>query len=194
MAVVGLKSNAKYLTYLTLFTPIGSAAAVIGILTNDPNPAITFRLIDVSILNTYVCWGLAILNIPLWMGFYIYLDQVMPNTYGISKHPCFCCKKTPRQKEFQNDEENPDKFFDKNDPILIDRLTKKFGDFTAVNKLNLSIREGEIFTILGHNGAGKTTAIYMLTGVLQPSGGDAYMYGNSITHNLDKVQKNLGLC
>lgn len=88
---------------------------------------------------------------------------------------------------FQNDEEDPDKFFDKNDPILLDKLTKKFGEFTAVNKLNLSIREGEIFTILGHNGAGKTTAIYMLTGVLSPSGGDAFMYGNSITHDLDMV-------
>ena len=95
---------------------------------------------------------------------------------------------------FQNDEEDPDKFFDKNDPILLDKLTKKFGEFTAVNKLNLSIREGEIFTILGHNGTGKTTAIYMLTGVLSPSGGDAFMYGNSITHDLDMVQKNLGLC
>lgn len=77
---------------------------------------------------------------------------------------------------------------------MLDRLTKKFGEFTAVNKLTVSIKEGEIFTLLGHNGAGKTTAIYMLTGVLHPSGGDAYMYGNSITTQLDKVQKNLGLC
>jgi len=103
-------------------------------------------------------------------------------------------KKKQKQKEFYGDDENPDKFFNKNDPILLDKLTKNFGSFTAVNQLNLSIREGEIFTILGHNGAGKTTAIYMLTGVLSPSGGDAYMYGNSIKNDLDKVQKNLGLC
>ena len=124
----------------------------------------------------------------------MYLEQVMPNTYGIQKHPCFCCRKTRKETEFVNDIENPDKFFDKNDPIKLEKLTKKFGTFTAVNQLNLSIREGEIFTILGHNGAGKTTAIYMLTGMLQSSGGDAYMYGNSVTNELEKVQKNLGLC
>ena len=49
--------------------------------------------------------------------------------------------------------------------VQLRRLTKKFGDFTAVNRLSLSIDENEIFSILGHNGAGKTTAIYMLTGM-----------------------------
>lgn len=151
-------------------------------------------IVDTSILNVYVCWAAAILNIPFWLIVYMYLEQVMPNTYGIQKHPCFCCRKTRKETEFVNDIENPDKFFDKNDPIKLEKLTKKFGTFTAVNQLNLSIREGEIFTILGHNGAGKTTAIYMLTGMLQSSGGDAYMYGNSVTNELEKVQKNLGLC
>jgi len=60
--------------------------------------------------------------------------------------------------------------------------------------LNFSIKEGEIFTLLGHNGAGKTTAIYMLTGVLEASSGDAIVYGNSINDDIDKVQVNLGLC
>jgi ABC-type multidrug transport system ATPase subunit len=50
-------------------------------------------------------------------------------------------------------------------------LTKKFGKFTAVDKLSMSIKSGEIFTILGHNGAGKTTAIYMLTGMLKSTSG-----------------------
>lgn len=179
---------------MTFVTPIGPACALIGLITNDPALPASAHLINTSILNPTACWAALILNVPLWLAIYMYLDQVMPNTYGIQKHPCFCCRKKPKQKEFINDEENPDKFFDKNDPILIDKLTKKFGDFTAVNQLNLSIREGEIFTILGHNGAGKTTAIYMLTGVLSPSGGDAYMYGNSITNDLDAIQKNLGLC
>jgi len=63
-----------------------------------------------------------------------------------------------------------------------------------VNKLSFSIRQGEIFTILGHNGAGKTTAIYMLTGVHKANGGDAYVYGSSIRKDIDTVQTNLGLC
>jgi len=73
-------------------------------------------------------------------------------------------------------------------------LTKKFGSFTAVNNISFSIRQGEVFTILGHNGAGKTTAIYMLTGVHKPTGGDATVYGSSIVNDLDTVQTNLGLC
>ena len=58
------------------------------------------------------------------------------------------------------------KIYDKNDPIVIHQLTKKFGAFKAVDNLSISIKSGEVFTILGHNGAGKTTAIFMLTGVL----------------------------
>lgn len=77
---------------------------------------------------------------------------------------------------------------------MLDCLTKKFGDFKAVNELSFSIKEGEIFTILGHNGAGKTTAIFMLTGMLTPSSGDATVYGNKLSNNIDAVQQNLGLC
>lgn len=73
-------------------------------------------------------------------------------------------------------------------------MTKKFGDFVAVDKLTYSIREGEVFAVLGHNGAGKTTSIYMLTGVLSSTEGDAEIYGHSINTSMDTVQKNLGLC
>ena len=60
--------------------------------------------------------------------------------------------------------------------------------------MTFSIRKDEIFTILGHNGAGKTTALYLLTGVLQPTSGNASVYGYSILDNLSKVRMNLGLC
>lgn len=84
--------------------------------------------------------------------------------------------------------------FNPEDPIRIEKLKKKFGDFTAVDDICLSIRQDEIFTILGHNGAGKTTTIYMLTGVLKPSGGNAFVYGNDIVNRMHLVQQNLGLC
>jgi ATP-binding cassette subfamily A (ABC1) protein 3 len=64
-------------------------------------------------------------------------------------------------------------------------LTKTFGDFKAVDDLSLEIKESEVFCMLGHNGAGKTTAIYMLTGVLRPTSGDAKVYGNYLTKDLD---------
>ena len=66
-------------------------------------------------------------------------------------------------------------------------MTKRFGSFYAVKNLTFSIKKDEIMTLLGHNGAGKTTAIYMLTGVLSPTSGDAFVNGYSIANNLDKV-------
>jgi ABC-type multidrug transport system ATPase subunit len=70
---------------------------------------------------------------------------------------------------------------------LIESLEKNFGDFKAVNNLTFSIKQDEIFTILGHNGAGKTTAINMLTGMLKPSGGEATVYGTKISQDMDSV-------
>ena len=65
----------------------------------------------------------------------------------------------------------------KEDPIQLNRVTMKFGDFTAVNTMSLSIRQDEIMAVLGHNGAGKTTVIYMLTGMLHMTSGDALVNG-----------------
>ena len=73
-------------------------------------------------------------------------------------------------------------------------MTKKFGKFTAVDKITMSIKSNEVFTILGHNGAGKTTAIYMLTGMLKPTKGEAILYDNAVTTDIDEVRKDLGLC
>jgi len=70
---------------------------------------------------------------------------------------------------------------------LIENLSKNFGDLIAVNKLKISIKQGEIFTILGHNGSGKTTVLNMLTGVLSPTSGDATIYGNKISESMTKI-------
>ncbi|KUK43173.1 MAG: ABC transporter related protein, partial [Thermovirga lienii] len=56
-------------------------------------------------------------------------------------------------------------------------LTKKYGSFTAVDRLNLSIRKGEVFGLLGPNGAGKTTTILMLLGLTEPTSGKAEVLG-----------------
>ena len=86
------------------------------------------------------------------------------------------------------------KQFDRSDPIQLKKMTKMFGDFRAVDEMTLSIKNDEIIALLGHNGAGKTTAIYMLTGMLMPSGGDAIIKGNSIRRDTDEVRRSLGLC
>jgi ABC-2 type transport system ATP-binding protein len=61
--------------------------------------------------------------------------------------------------------------------IEIENLHKKFGNFTAVENLNLKVARGEIFGFLGPNGAGKTTTIKILTGLLQPTSGTARIGG-----------------
>ena len=67
-------------------------------------------------------------------------------------------------------------------------LTKRFGSKTAVDKLNLSVYEGEIFGLLGVNGAGKTTTIRMLTGLSAVTEGDAYVYDLDIKKDLQRIK------
>jgi len=71
-------------------------------------------------------------------------------------------------------------------------LTKNYGDFTAVNKLNLKIEEGEIFGFLGPNGAGKTTTILMLLGLTEPTSGSASVWGFNPSREPLKVKKIVG--
>lgn len=71
-------------------------------------------------------------------------------------------------------------------------LTKNYGVFTAVNKLNLKIEEGEIFGFLGPNGAGKTTTILMLLGLTEPTSGDAMVWGFNPSREPLKVKKIVG--
>lgn len=68
-------------------------------------------------------------------------------------------------------------------------LTKKFKEKTVVNSLNLSIKQGELFALLGVNGAGKTTTIKLLTCLIQPTSGDATLKGESIVSQPQKVKE-----
>ncbi len=72
--------------------------------------------------------------------------------------------------------------------IEIKGLTKRFGARTAVDGLDLTVKEGELFALLGVNGAGKTTTIRMLCCLLPPSGGDALIMGKSIVHDAPAVK------
>lgn len=76
--------------------------------------------------------------------------------------------------------------------IVSQDLTRKFGDFTAVDRLNLQVKEGEIFGFLGANGSGKTTAIRMFSGLLQPTSGSATVAGLDIAKDADRIKKRIG--
>src|SRR5262249_31384801 len=71
-------------------------------------------------------------------------------------------------------------------------LTRRFGDFVAVDHVTLSIERGEIFGFLGSNGCGKSTTMKMLTGLLPPSEGTATIFGSSVEAGSMEVRKNLG--
>lgn len=71
-------------------------------------------------------------------------------------------------------------------------LTKKFGDFTAVDRISFSVEKGEIFGFLGANGAGKTTAMRMLCGLIHPSSGNGKVAGFDIRKEPEMIKKNIG--
>jgi len=77
--------------------------------------------------------------------------------------------------------------------ISTKNLTKKFENLTAVDNLNLEIKEGEIFGLLGPNGAGKTTTIFMLTTLKPPTSGTATINDYDIVKDSDKVRKSIGI-
>jgi ABC-2 type transport system ATP-binding protein len=76
--------------------------------------------------------------------------------------------------------------------ITANNLTKKFGDFTAVDAISFEVKKGEIFGFLGANGAGKTTAIKMLCGLSRPTSGEATIAGYDIYSQPELIKKNIG--
>ncbi len=79
-----------------------------------------------------------------------------------------------------------------NKSISVQNLTKKFGDFTAVNSISFEVEKGEIFGFLGANGAGKTTAMKMLIGISKPTSGEAKVAGYDVYKETEKIKKNIG--
>jgi ABC-2 type transport system ATP-binding protein len=76
--------------------------------------------------------------------------------------------------------------------IEVTELTKKFGDFTSVDNVTFDVQKGEVFGFLGANGAGKSTTIRMLCGILSPTSGDAIVGGYSVMKQPDKVKQSIG--
>lgn len=76
--------------------------------------------------------------------------------------------------------------------ITADKLTKKFGSFTAVDGITFDVKEGEIFGFLGANGAGKTTAMRMLCGLSYPTSGSARVAGFDVYKHQEDIKKNIG--
>ncbi|HET9002897.1 MAG TPA: ABC transporter ATP-binding protein [Gemmatimonadaceae bacterium] len=76
--------------------------------------------------------------------------------------------------------------------IEVRGLTRRFGSFTAVDAITFDVNEGEVFGFLGANGAGKTTAIKMLIGLLAPTSGEATVAGCDVVRESDEVRRHIG--
>ena len=79
-------------------------------------------------------------------------------------------------------------------PVVVqtEHLTKKFGSFTAVDDINMSIEEGEVYGFLGPNGAGKSTTIRMLCGLLAPTSGRGLVLGLDLATGSLELKKKIG--
>ena len=78
--------------------------------------------------------------------------------------------------------------------IKIENLTKRFDDITAVDGLNLEVKDGELFGLLGPNGSGKTTIINVLSGLLKPTSGHVTVGGYDVQKEQDRIKELIGVC
>jgi len=76
--------------------------------------------------------------------------------------------------------------------IQVQGLTKRFGDVVAVDQLNLTVEEGEIFGLVGPDGAGKTTTMRLLTAIMEPDAGDAWVAGFHVVRQSEQLKESIG--
>ncbi|CAM6122589.1 unnamed protein product [Calypogeia fissa] len=140
-----------------------------------------------------------------------YLEQVLPSQYGARLSPWFFLKssywysdiKYRADYELVTEMEDPC-WQNEVEPVgggnfvaavQVKDLKKVFpGGKVAVDGLNLTIYQDQITALLGHNGAGKSTTISMLTGLIRPTGGDANIWGHSIRGDLSSIRRTIGVC
>jgi ABC-2 type transport system ATP-binding protein len=79
-----------------------------------------------------------------------------------------------------------------NNAIVVNNITKRFGDFVAVDNVSFGVKKGEVFGFLGPNGAGKTTTIRMLCGLLDPDGGEGSVAGFDIKKQSEQIKASIG--
>ncbi|KAI6654313.1 ATP-binding cassette sub-family A member 3-like [Oopsacas minuta] len=161
-----------------------------------------FNMLHVFGMMTLVCVVQFLLT---W-----YLDEVLPKTFGLRKPFYFpftssywcgssvkCCSRSrvnSSNSVMTNDvfEVEPD---DIEVGIQIEGITKKYTrKKIALDNLRLNMYRGQITALLGHNGAGKSTLISILTGLIPPTNGNAYIYGMNIHNEMDSIRNHLGIC
>jgi ATP-binding cassette subfamily A (ABC1) protein 3 len=167
-------------------------------------------------INMITVFVMLIVDMVFYSLLAIYFDTIIPSEWGTRKGCCFCftdaiawCRRKSRGglRDDANTEDarDPNGHFEIEEsnnanPVRVQAvgLVKEFqrGEetFLAVNNLHLHLRENEVSVLLGHNGAGKTTAINLLTSMLEIDKGDAIVYGKSVRHDNAAVRQMIGFC
>ena len=157
------------------------------------------------------CFTMLIVDTVIYTALMLYLDAVFPSEWGTRAHPLFCFiepyqwyqRRNQPQRECDLDGRDPNGVFedqqrDEQPSVRLMGLRKEFEvegkPFVAVRDMAFDMYEGEVTVLLGHNGAGKTTCMNVMTGMLSADGGDCTIYGHSVTHDLDKVRREISLC
>ena len=164
---------------------------------------------EVTVLHMYL---MLLLDSVIYFVLAWYLDEVLPKEYGYRRPfyflftPYYWCGKridcsgtndsieneTIFANEMQNAFEKEPHDIDVG--LKIEGLMKHFGEKKALKGLSLNLYKGQITSLLGHNGAGKSTTISIITGLFPPTSGTAYVDGYDITKDPDRVRESLGIC
>uniref|UniRef100_A0A6P7H4C7 ATP-binding cassette sub-family A member 3-like n=1 Tax=Diabrotica virgifera virgifera TaxID=50390 RepID=A0A6P7H4C7_DIAVI len=153
-------------------------------------------------LNVYM---MLIVDIVIYTLFTFYMDGVNPGKYGVRKSILFplqnfmkCCRKPSITTVPVDSETVPLEKVEAGHNlakgIQINHLHKRYKQKQAVNNLNLDIYKNQITVLLGHNGAGKSTTMSIITGLIPATSGSVTINGLDINTDMDEIRKSLGLC
>ncbi|KAG5484802.1 hypothetical protein LSCM1_06628 [Leishmania martiniquensis] len=205
-------ANTTIITLFCIFPPTAYAVTMLGIINHE----IAGGFSDGSwrdVLDTppvYLSMLMMGVDFILFNLLMLYLDNVLPKEWGTPKHPLFFIidpvkwffGAKPKRLEGGADGRAENGVFESldysQDCVSFEGIRKEYRRggkrFVAVNNLYWGMREGEISVLLGHNGAGKTTVLNMMTGMVEPDEGDCYIYGSSVRTQLSEVRRQIGYC
>ncbi|KAM6155211.1 phospholipid-transporting ATPase ABCA3-like [Rhynchocyon petersi] len=162
----------------------------------------TQTILEDNLIFGYVL-GMLLLDAFLYGLVTWYVETVFPGQYGVAQPWYFFLMRSywfgdPKIRE-ENSGTNQSKYFEAEPhnlvaSIQIKHLFKEYSDKVVVNDLCWNVYNGQITVLLGPNGGGKTTTLSILTGLLPPSRGEAYVNGYDISKNMVQIRKNLGFC
>ncbi|CBZ24580.1 putative ABC transporter [Leishmania mexicana MHOM/GT/2001/U1103] len=204
--------SANAIIGMSLLSPTALAAVLTNILTLEVAAGFGPNQLNSNALTpkSSILYAVLAADFVLYYILMLYLDNVMPKDWGTRKHLLFfiidpvmwCFNSKHKRLEGGADGRAENGVFEDvdgdDDAVVLDGLRKEYSrggkTFVAVNNLYWGMREGEISVLLGHNGAGKTTVLNMMTGMVEPDAGDCYVYGYSVRNELERVRQQIGYC